>query len=469
LDAEVPVRKPRAANHALRALLAETGLTGAELARAVNAAGRESGVDIHYQRASASQWLDGMRPRPPVPDLICEVLSRRLGRRVGPVDAGFAPGAESAPSHDATATDLWRCNAGDLLTEDVDKVLRTYSLSALDLPGFGERSLVRQPGRIHEQGRCHSRDVTAAESMLDVFSRMDAAFGGGSGRRALVRYLRQVIAPLLRFPASSAVRRSMLMTAARLTCLCAHMHFDDMLNGYSQYYYRLSLRLSDEAADAVSFAVALRGLSVQSGALGHYQTSERLASEAVRVGWKLAPLHVRAFLAGQLAVAAASLGSHDDAAGHMHRAKAALQYAAERPGFVATFHAGSLECQCALVAAARGDIATAIGAFESSLRHRPNAERRSRALTLAHMGEMHLACGHLEAACTAWHRFLDDYPHLSSRRADTAFTSMRAFARSHQRHWMAAALADRAAAVQANASGFQAKRLRAGPVFSCAV
>ena len=68
-------------NRALRALLAEAGWTGQDLVRAVNAAGREIGVELRYQRTSAAQWLGGVRPRPPAPDLIVEVLGRRLGDR----------------------------------------------------------------------------------------------------------------------------------------------------------------------------------------------------------------------------------------------------------------------------------------------------------------------------------------------------------------------------------------------------
>ena len=78
----------RNANDALRELLAAAGWNGQDLVRAVNAAGREIGAQLRYQRTSAAQWLAGVRPRPPAPELIAEVLSRRLGRPVTPAEAG---------------------------------------------------------------------------------------------------------------------------------------------------------------------------------------------------------------------------------------------------------------------------------------------------------------------------------------------------------------------------------------------
>src|SRR5437868_8378711 len=66
----------------LRSLLAEASWTGQELARAVNALGAETGMILTYDRTSVAHWLRGTRPRPPVPALISEVFTRRLGRIV---------------------------------------------------------------------------------------------------------------------------------------------------------------------------------------------------------------------------------------------------------------------------------------------------------------------------------------------------------------------------------------------------
>ncbi|MER5353392.1 hypothetical protein ABT093_24035 [Kitasatospora sp. NPDC002551] len=87
----------RPPNHRLRALLDEAALSGEGLARAVNRAGVECGLVLRYDRTSVSHWLAGSLPMEPVPGLLCEVLSRWLGRPVAPEHAGLARPAAPVP------------------------------------------------------------------------------------------------------------------------------------------------------------------------------------------------------------------------------------------------------------------------------------------------------------------------------------------------------------------------------------
>ncbi|WP_208638211.1 hypothetical protein [Streptomyces murinus] len=96
------MRSPRTPNQALRILLAEAGWSGARLAREVNALGAAQGTPYHYDRTTVAHWLTGSRPRPPVPQLVAQALSRRLDRRVRAEDTGLlAPGR---PSPDGEST-----------------------------------------------------------------------------------------------------------------------------------------------------------------------------------------------------------------------------------------------------------------------------------------------------------------------------------------------------------------------------
>jgi hypothetical protein len=70
-------------------------------------------------------------------------------------------------------------------------------------------------------------------------------------------------------------------------------------------------------------------------------------------------------------------------------------------------------------------MAGAIAALQSSLRHRPAAEKRSRAIVLARLAEQQLAAGHLDQAVSTWHESLDDYAVITSGRADAAVRAMR--------------------------------------------
>jgi len=105
-------------NHHLHALLAEAGYGHGGFTRQVNLRGRGHGLNLQYDAASVYWWLRGRRPGDPVPQVIAEVLSRRIGRPVAVAELGFATGGQltslgltfAADIDDArtTVTDLWR-------------------------------------------------------------------------------------------------------------------------------------------------------------------------------------------------------------------------------------------------------------------------------------------------------------------------------------------------------------------------
>ncbi|MDI3390070.1 helix-turn-helix transcriptional regulator [Streptomyces sp. B-S-A8] len=90
----------RTPNDRLRERLEEAGWNGAELARAVNAAGRQAGVRVSYDRSNVSHWLAGTRPRPSARDLLVRAFAKRLGRLVTVEELGF--GAVGTARGDAT-------------------------------------------------------------------------------------------------------------------------------------------------------------------------------------------------------------------------------------------------------------------------------------------------------------------------------------------------------------------------------
>jgi hypothetical protein len=104
----------REPNILLDALIDESGMSHDGLASRVNQAGSRDGLTLQYDHASVRRWIrDATIPRGPVPELICEVLSMRLGRTVALADAGLGPGPDSgegtplAKAVDA-AVALWR-------------------------------------------------------------------------------------------------------------------------------------------------------------------------------------------------------------------------------------------------------------------------------------------------------------------------------------------------------------------------
>jgi hypothetical protein len=81
-------------NHSLSDLIREAGYQKSTLARQVNHAGRQRGLALRYDGASIYWWLRGRVPEPPVSELICEVLGRKLGRPVDEGSLGFHPPTE---------------------------------------------------------------------------------------------------------------------------------------------------------------------------------------------------------------------------------------------------------------------------------------------------------------------------------------------------------------------------------------
>lgn len=77
-------------NHKLKRLLAEAGLSGEALARSINLAAAENHRTLHYNRKSVAGWLAGSRPPAPVPALVAETLTRRIGRHVSIQETGLA-------------------------------------------------------------------------------------------------------------------------------------------------------------------------------------------------------------------------------------------------------------------------------------------------------------------------------------------------------------------------------------------
>jgi tetratricopeptide (TPR) repeat protein len=431
-------------------LLAETGWTGDALARAVNTVGAETGLKLRYQRASVTHWLSGMRPRPPVPELVAEAFSRRLGRRVTVGETALGPAADAPDT--PGGRQWWQVDVVTRLAELAGSGAPrrdflsgcVYSLAALSVPRWGELSTACRTSEDTFDGKVGRAEVASAALMFGVFSDADVTFGGGRARPALSAYLGSSVAPLLRADATPAVRRELFSVAARLTYLFGFMCFDDELHGAAERYYLTSLRLAVEAGDPVCYAAGLRQLSVQARSLGHQQLAVQLAEAAVRTAARTATPTERAFLIGQLAVAHAAGGDRHAALKNLARAEQELQRSSNGQTPVAAYHSASLAHQHAAVAACLGDRREATAALTRSVRHRPADERRSRAITLAKLAELRWADGHLEQACQTWHRFLDIYPCLRSQRAVTALAALRATTRPHERVPAVRALRQRA-------------------------
>jgi hypothetical protein len=434
------VRSARTPNQALRRLLAEAGWSGAALARALNALGTELSLPLHYDRSTIGHWLAGIRPRSPVPELVAEVLSRRLGRHVHVDDTGLARALAPLPAEGSEPDPLPRgCDVLDRLDQlsrPIDRrslnAAGVYSLAVLAIPNWsaptGAAAPPGPPGS--RRSPVTMEHVQAARSMLALLSQHDATFGAAPVRETLRQYLSTSVIPWLRADAPARVRRELFTVAGHLVYLCAFAHYDTNRNATAQHYYLTGIALAREADDPLGYALGLRGLSVQAHALGHLAHADQLAEQAARVGVHHAPGHQQAFLLGQWAVTQAALGRGPPAAHHLAAAERHLDRSTGSSP-VGVYHPGSLAMQHSAVATALGDHTRAINELETSLRHRPGDECRSRAVSLADLAETHIRLGHLEQACHTWQAFLDLCPQLHSARVEDRVRRLNAHLRPH--------------------------------------
>jgi hypothetical protein len=440
----------RRSNSRLRYMLAEAGWTEQELATAVNAAGAEIGVRLSYDRTTVAHWLSGTRPRPPAPDLLAEVFSRRLARQVTAAELGLAAespdGAGSAdrrPRNGDIGSVLIRLHAS---AKPRAASMPAYSLADLEVPGWQEAADVPQARRFAGRRPVTVADMDAAEHLARVLAADDAAFGGGHVRRATAAYLAADLAPKLDSRMSAATRRRLFAVTTQLSYLCGFMCFDDQLHGLSQRYYRTALRLAAENGDQAGYVIALRAMSVQAYSLGHRRHARNLAETAASGARRSGPPRRQAFLYGQLAVARAADGDRAGALASMADAERRLDQATSASQLTGAYHLASLAHQQAVVKDLLGDRHGAITALDASIRHRPDDERRSRAITLALLADLQLSAGYLDEAVSTWHLFLDDYPYLDSGRATAELRRLRSRVWPLTRNTMARTLLQRASA-----------------------
>ncbi|MFF9481532.1 hypothetical protein [Streptomyces sp. NPDC014733] len=415
----------RRRNERLRALLGEARWTQAALARTVNALAAEIDVELHYDRTAVAHWLSGTRPAPPVPDLIAEAFTRRLGRAVPPAATGLAADPGGAWGDRLRG---FRMPVGARLSELCSLESDPARRAGARLLPYREAELV-QSTRSAMTGPQTAGGAEEGPGVVRLavqfFSASFDAHGGQGARSSLAAYLTDDIAPLLREPGDRTPGRGLLVEASRLTFLLARMHQDAAVHGLAQQHFTTALQLADASGDTTARAVVLRGLSAQGLALGHRKNALRAAEvAAASPGASGGP--ARAFLLSQLAVAQAACGWHRSARVSLTRAETALAAGAgDGTGPFATYAPGSLEFQRSQVLRYTGDLPAARTALANSLARRPAADHRGMALSHAQLGEILVGLGHVEEACASWNSFLDYFAVLRSATADQAALRMR--------------------------------------------
>ncbi|MFB8166266.1 hypothetical protein, partial [Streptomyces rubiginosohelvolus] len=319
-------RRPRTPNTALAALMQSGGIGNAQLARRVNAAGRELGLRLHYDKTSVSHWLAGSVPKPEVRPAVTEAFSRLLARPVTCAEIGWP--TEPAGERDVVAGVI------DLSRADMDPSRRgvlkggMYA-AALAVPRFEDvagRLEAVQAGRTVHIGRS---DVETVRTMTDKVADILDQVGAGHARPMAAAFLVNTAGPYLRATGTDAVVRDMRAAVADFVYLTGWMAMYEDQQGLGQKYYQRALELAGAAEDHVTYCRTLRGMSLQATHLGHGSKGLELADAAAEAAPAAGPRLV-AFLRGQQAAAAAMTDDRHTALTRLQETETALSRADNR-------------------------------------------------------------------------------------------------------------------------------------------
>jgi tetratricopeptide (TPR) repeat protein len=427
-------------NTQLEAVIRELGWSQERLASHMRRVAAENGAtELRcVSRSHVAQWLRGVRPSGRAPLILCETLSRHLGRAVTPADIGLA-------SATAPQTPEWDV---DMLTTLVDlggKDLDINRRQVLAASAYSAASLALPPASWWQERRDRARarntatgptitahDVETLREGATFFSRLDQRRGGGSDRKALVAFLCGEMTDCLRGRFSSEqVRRDVKSAAGELIYLAGWTAFDAGEHALADYYFRLALHQAAEADDDPLAGHILRAMAHQALDLGHPARALDLATASLDGGrYHHAVPRERALLGVVHARCLAATGRKREAAAALRRAEDDLRAAApgadEEPGRVWFFGEASLAHETGRTLNDLGDLQGAEQQFRRSVRtRRAQPFARTHAVTLGLLGGVQASRGHLDAAIPTWHALLDTMDGVRSGRTRDAVVQMR--------------------------------------------
>ncbi|MEE1789648.1 tetratricopeptide repeat protein [Streptomyces sp. BE308] len=388
-------------NTRLAALQQEARWTNGELAREVNRLGTLHGLHLTYDRTAVAHWLSGSRPRPPVPALVAEVLSRRLGRLVTSEWTGLAPRQRATPSsnrHPILA--LAEFAVIDVESGGQGGTARLFSGQEIE----AELSTVAGL-RLRNSDSHRSFTAQRLEYLSSFFYEHVQRYGGLTIGSAVSRYLADETPRLLVARSTETDRPEVLTALARLSYVQAAIAADSGRPGVAQGYYQHALRLARRAGSRSDYAITLRALATLADSVGESALSLKLTGDAIEIAGPNAAPAVRSFLHSGRALALAWAGDRPAALRALSTALRVHPEDHQATSPFGTYTNASLQYQRALVLKALGAGPDHLQALLDSLRTRPDDHHRALAIThsqialaLLHAGQWDQALPHAQKA-----------------------------------------------------------------------
>jgi hypothetical protein len=430
-----------AANSALAQHLAEAGISNAGLAHRVITLAAARGLPApRYNHASVTRWLRGEQPRGRTPELLAEIFTALLGRRVTREEIGMRAAAVPPDLGVVYERDLERAveAATDLYGTDIARrgalARSTYTAVAYVVPAL--RWMTAPASRLGDRAgtrRVGSANVAAIREVTGTFRRLDNLFGGGYARTTVVQYLADEVSPLLRDGSySAATGRDLFSAAAEMTLLAGWMAYDLEQHPIAQRYLIQALRLAQAGGDEALGGEILAAMSCQSAYLGDGRAavdmaraaaySARRAGRGALLSESLATeAHGHALAGDPRACAAALLGAH--------RALESADRDSD-PGWLAYYDGAYLAAKSGRALLDSGDPIAAAASMRASLDMRDGFER-GHVFNLAVLAGALLDAGQVEEGCAAAHEALAAADGIESARVAGEFGTLAARARRH--------------------------------------
>ncbi|MEU1628217.1 transcriptional regulator [Streptomyces sp. NPDC020096] len=421
-------RLTRRPNELLAHWRARSGMSRVQLARAVADRARVRGLrGIHPDESRVRRWLAGEIPRDPVPVLITEVLSERLGLALTCADLGFPTPSHPVPNdgpdlpwqststidaiayltrsevmlpHTRTSADAVHVHCGDDL------------LGPLQMwPAAKPSALIERPGEHTVSGRIGTREVDGIRAITSMYRDADNRFGGMLSRRAVIAQMADATAMLDSCSYSEATGRALFSAVADLGSVAGWMSFDAGLHKTAQRLFITALHAANEGGDKALGAHILQCMARQMSHLGHYEEALELVQLAQYGARRQASPATRSMLAALEARFQAILGTLDDSersAGQAEETFTRVLFADE-PSYMAFFDEAELSATLGVahqIAAKHDDDATrrarraekALSRLGTALSLRPEHRVRSQVFDHIGLARTHLTVGALDGA-----------------------------------------------------------------------
>ncbi|WP_439678247.1 tetratricopeptide repeat protein [Embleya sp. MST-111070] len=277
--------------------------------------------------------------------------------------------------------------------------------------------------------RVGAGDVARVRTMTTALGDAAAELGGGVARTVAAQYLSGEASPLLDGTYTDATGRELHAAVGELAHLIAWMAQDEGAPGLAQRYFAHAHRLGTLGADRELASTALRGMAVQAIDAGHRATAVRLAEECVRHAQGLADPRAHAYYETTLAQAAALDQDRATATRCLASSQTRIETApvhTSGTSWASHYSIGRWAHESGMVLARLGELDEARAYLRYALDVHGLDRRRSRAIVLADLGELHLRAGDPDTAIATWNEFVTCAGGVRSLKVDTAGQDMRA-------------------------------------------